>query len=73
MESVAVNGEVQVSLTGDELIERCPHIAYNVPFCVLIDDEEMAKKNEVKDIDVSIRIIGGGRESILAITHVYFA
>lgn len=71
---VAVDGEIKNSYTGDEFKALCePQIAYNVPFCVLLDDEEMAKKNQKKDMEVSVRIVGGGRESVLAITHVYYA
>ena len=50
-----------------------PQIAYNVPFCVVMNDEEMAKANKKVDMEVSIRIEGGGRESVLGISHVYYA
>jgi hypothetical protein len=71
---LAVDGEIRHSYTGDEFKALCePHIAYNVPFCVLLNDEEMAKNNQKKDMEVSVRIVGGGRESVLGITHVYYA
>lgn len=71
---IAVDGALRNSYTGDEFKALCePHIAYNVPFCVLLDDDEIAKKNEKKDMEISIRIMGGGRDSVLGITHIYYA
>eukprot|EP00956_Cyclotella_meneghiniana_P000140 scaffold217_cov64-Cyclotella_meneghiniana.AAC.1 len=61
---VAIDGVTTHSYNATELKELCePHAAYNAPLCVLLDDEEMAKKNEKKDVKLSFRIIGGGRES----------
>jgi hypothetical protein len=72
--TVAVDGVTTLLLNADEFKAKIePQIAYNVPFIVLIDDEEMAQKNKRVDIEVSIRIEGGGRESVLGITHVYYA
>ncbi|KAL3793748.1 hypothetical protein HJC23_013310 [Cyclotella cryptica] len=71
---VALNGVLQYSLNNTEFPLKCqPELVYNVPFCVLIDDEQIAKANKKMDIEVSLRIVGGGRESVLAITHVYYA
>jgi hypothetical protein len=39
---------------------------------VLLDDEELVK-NGKRDMEVSLRIVGGGRESVLGITHIYYA
>jgi hypothetical protein len=70
---VAVDGELSHTYTGDEFKNLTePHIAYNVPFTVLLDDEELVK-NGKRDIEVSLRIVGGGRESVLGITHIYYA
>jgi hypothetical protein len=71
---VAVDGELKHSYNGEEFKALCePHIAYNVPFCVLIDDEELVANSQKKDIELSIRLEGGGRESVLGITHIYYA
>ena len=46
-----------------------PHLAYNIPFCVLLDENGLG----VKVAKLSIRILGAENQYMLGIIHIYYA
>ena len=67
---VALNGFIKKTFDVTEFKAVCePHLAYNIPFCVLLDDNELGRK----DATLSVRIIGGENQYVLGITHIYYA
>jgi len=73
---VAVNGEVLYKVDEEGLKARCSpkgEIAYNVSVCKFVDNPELASNNNNNNMEVAIRVTGSGRESVLAISHVYYA
>lgn len=54
--------------------EHCIQASYNNVICVLFNDEERALKKEKEDLEFALRLAGeGGREAVMAISHVYYA
>ena len=71
---VAVNGVIQYRVDEEGFKAKCDgEISYNVQICVLVDDLQLASTNENQDMEVAIRVAGGGREAVLGISHVYYA
>jgi len=73
---VAVNGVLQYSWNITEYRLRCHYLSYNNDICVLWDDESRANSPNKKkeDVEIAMRLRGeGGRTSLIALTHIYYA
>mmetsp|Transcript_20533 Transcript_20533/g.44501 ORF Transcript_20533/g.44501 Transcript_20533/m.44501 type:complete len:200 (-) Transcript_20533:82-681(-) len=73
---LAVNGVLQYSWNSTEYRSHCYYLAYNNDICVLWDDESRANSSNKKkeDVEIAMRLRGeGGRTSLIAMTHVYYA
>jgi hypothetical protein len=71
---VAVNGVIVSSWNSTEYKEQCHVLSYNNFICVLWNDEEWALKKEKNDVEIAMRLGGdGGRNAMMAISHIYFA
>lgn len=74
--AVAVNGQLVHSWNVTEYSKRCPYLTYNNNICVLWDDESWANspKDSRQDVEIAFRLRGeGGRNAMIAMTHVYYA
>lgn len=72
---VAVNGAIQYTWNSSEFVLNCPNLAYNVEMCLLWDDKDRFLNKEKEDIEFAMRLadVEGGRKTVMAITHIYYA
>jgi len=68
----SIDGKI-TSWNTDEFMKNQKVAQRVVELYTLLDDPEMAKKGESKDIELAIRIRGCSRECIFKLTHVYWA
>ncbi len=72
-----MNGEILYKVDEEGFKAKCApkaEMAYNVVVCIFVDNPELvSKNNENNNMEVAIRVTGSGRESVLAISHVYYA
>ncbi len=71
---VAVNGVIVSSWNSTEYKEQCRALSYNNGICLLWHDEERALRKEKEDVEIAMRLGGdGGRNAMMAISHIYYA
>ena len=71
---VAVNGVIVSSWNSTEYKEQCHVLSYNNFICLLWNDEERSQRKEKEDIEIGVRLGGdGGRNAMMAISHIYYA
>lgn len=61
------------SLNKDEFLAKLTNPQRVVEIFTILDDQEMAKEQKERDIEVAIRIIGCKREKAFKLTHLYWA
>ena len=64
---------VITSLKKDEFLGKMTNPQRVVEILTVLDDEEMAKEEKKRDIEVGMRLLGCQREKTFRLTHVYWA
>lgn len=68
----AIDGKI-TSLDKDEFKQKKKAVQRQVELLTLLDDEEMAKENKERDVQIAIRLSGCARVKTFKLTHVYWA
>lgn len=71
---LAVNGVIVSSWNSTEYKEQCHVLSYNNFICLLWNDEERSQREKNDVVEIALRLGGdGGRNAMMAISHIYYA